>query len=153
MANQSTVSVRPTVGHNTHGLRATTSVMMWGHTFTVQPNGILVAELEEHIARLELLNGRVTRYHESDFEIYKPEKEKEEKTEPSFNFGIDIGNYYGVGDLETLRQKISAMDISNIQKFAEEKLGFKWPKTTPKAVVTEKLCEAIAEKREKTKIG
>jgi hypothetical protein len=134
MAN--TIKVRPVTDYSLAGLRAGDQVMLWGHTFEMQKDRCLVCDMDATSARIELKVGRCIRY-----QVEEPEPKPVEKSGPI----EELGNYYGAGDLETLRKKIEAMDVTQIQTFTEKHLSFSWPMSMSKEKMVDKLCKAVAE--------
>jgi len=99
-------------------------IRVWGHDFTIQKDGSLCIDMHEDFVATELKAGRIQKV--SPLPGTEPEKitiVKETKIlkEPPPGFTMDIGNYYGAGDLNTLIEKVSELKAPAIIKFAAER--------------------------------
>jgi hypothetical protein len=112
---------------------------LYGNQFIVQKDGSLVADIHEYTAKCGVQAGWFT-YLKEDATV---SPELEIKMKPAeitvTEFGYDIGNYYGVGDLDRLRIKITELRRNDLRDFAKTRLKVSLP---PNAG-TDKLIEAI----------
>lgn len=95
-------------------------IKVWGHDFEIQQDGSLCMEMDEDFVASETNAGRIKKMSSpppgKDTMIHK--KITVIDTTP---FTMDIGNYYGVGDLNKLIEKVTAMKKSKILEFADER--------------------------------
>lgn len=137
---EETIKVRPITDYTTSGLRAGDAVALWGHTFVMQKDGMLVCEMPINVARHELGAGRVMRYQASDFVNRAPVDPVGSALD---KFTMDIGTYYGAGDLDVLQKRIEKLKVTEIQEFTEKRFNFTWPSGMTKEVMVGKLIDAV----------
>ena len=119
---------KPVLGDMQFGQQAA----LWGHTFQLKPDGYLVCEMDEHIAKLELKNGRCVRYFPEDAQINALDA-----------FTSDIGTYYGAGDLDTLLIKIEKLTKGEINKFCKARLEMEWPASMVHAEMVKNTIDSV----------
>ena len=117
------------------------TIRLWGHDFEIQQDGSLCMKMDPEFIASETKAGRI-----KIMDSPPPGKDKEihkkvtvvDTISPSFT--MDIGNYYGVGDLNKLIEKVTAMKRNKIFKFVDERFenhGLK------KSMKTEDLVDKI----------
>ncbi len=107
-------------------------IRLWGHDFEVQQDGSLCLEMNSGFVDSEVRAGRIKKLNapppgksktiHEDITIIIPD-----------DFTLDIGNYYGAGDLNKLIEKITAMKKAEVIKFADNRFTNHRLKRTMKA--------------------
>jgi len=107
----------------------------FGNKFIVQEDGSLVADVHPYTGECGIKAGWFVAVAEPE-----PGKKVTVEVETTVTtLGYDIGNYYGVGDLEKLREKITALRAAEMRDFARTRLRIN---LAPNAK-SEKLIEMI----------
>ena len=98
-------------------------ICLWGHDFEIQQDGTLCMEVHPDFVDAGVKAGRF-----SIMTAPPPGKEKsmEDKIKiikPNIpvGFTMDVGNYYGAGDLNKLIDKISAFKRTDLVEFAAQR--------------------------------
>jgi hypothetical protein len=124
---------RPTNGENNMWVQAIVDpklypkqpggiIRLWGHKFEIQIDHTLCMDMHSDFVATEVRSGRVTKMTSPP-----PGKDKEIakkiiiKQDPPVGFTMDVGNYYGAGDLDTLFERITKMKNKEIVGFAVER--------------------------------
>ena len=97
-------------------------IRIWGHDFVIQTDGSLCMNMHEDFVAAELKAGRIQKVSPPPGK--EPEKMEKKITivkEPPPGFTMDIGNYYGAGDLNALIEKVSELKTPAIARFAAER--------------------------------
>ena len=96
-----------------------TIIRVWGHDFEIQTDGSLCTDMHEDFVATEIKAGRIKKISPPPGKG-KPEI-KVTKLEPATGFTMDIGNYYGAGDLDTLFERVTKMKRGEIVQFSKER--------------------------------
>jgi hypothetical protein len=101
-------------------------ITIWGHRFEVQQDGSLCLDMNTDFIASEMKAGRIKRMASPP-----PGKDKKIfekiviKQDPPVGFTMNIGNYYGAGDLNTLIERVEKMKNKEIVVFASERFPTK----------------------------
>jgi len=117
------VWVRATVDTKLHTKVPGIPIRLWGHDFEVQVDGTLCMQMDPAYVKHEVKAGHVRIMNSppagKDTAMHK-KITVIDRTGP--NLTLDIGTYYGAGDLNTLIERISAMrKKESIINFADKR--------------------------------
>jgi len=98
-------------------------IPIWGHEFEVQKDGSLCMEMHPDFIPTEVAAKRIEIMKDPPFEKDSKAAEKVTIIQPNIpvGFTMDIGNYYGVGDLNKLIEKVTKLKKTEIIAFAAER--------------------------------
>jgi hypothetical protein len=123
-------------------------IVIYGHTFVIQPNGEAHCDMHEDFVEAELQAGRIAKVDGSQ-PTYLSNK-PEENMVPTFpklaGFTWDIGNYFGAGDLKKLIRKVEILNKSEMIEFARIKLSIELPQTMTNKDIVEEIKNTIKQR-------
>lgn len=118
---------------------------VYGHDFVMQKDGTAAAIIDEAFLKNQCAKDRYVLAEEAPKEIPTLD------TSYVDSFGYDIGQYYGAGSLENLKEKIEDMRKSEISHFAQTRLGQKIGYNLSKDRMIFELVRIIQEQLRKEK--
>lgn len=114
-------------------------ITLWGFRFKIYPGKKLCLDMPNDFVKTEVRAGHVRIMQQPPPGVVPPKKAKPEPVQKkveidlqdeSDGFTMDVGNYYGAGDLDALIKKLE--DIGNIAKikaFARKRFDVSFPNT------------------------
>ena len=98
-------------------------IAIWGHDFEVQKDGSLCMQMHPDFVDTEVKANRIEIMKDPPFEKDNKAAERVTIIQPNIpvGFTLDIGNYYGVGDLNKLIDKVTKLKKTEIIAFAAER--------------------------------
>ena len=98
-------------------------IRVWGHDFEIQQDGTLCMEMHPDFidAGVQIERFTIMNTPPPGKEKKMDEKIKIIKPDIPVGFTMDIGNYYGAGDLNKLIDKISAFKRKDLVEFAAQR--------------------------------
>lgn len=115
------------------------SFTCYGHTWIMQPNGDSIGEIHVDFHKVETASGRYVVLDEEKIKITATSDLQSE-------FTMDIGTYYGAGDLDKLRRKIGIQRKELIQSFADTRLNVSLPPTMSKSEMITEIMTMVRHK-------
>jgi len=108
---------------------------VWGHDFVIQPNGDAVASIHQDFHETDCAAGRY---------LVLEEKKASAKSKELSDFTNDIGTYYGAGDLEKFREKITKLRKEGLMGFAESRLSTELPLAMERDAMIVEIINMVA---------
>lgn len=100
-------------------------ISIWGHNFEVQQDGSLCMEMHSDFIATAKKAGRITVLKDPPPGKGKPIDIQEAitivRSEVPVGLTLNLGNYYGAGDLDKLFKKLSKFKRTDLVKFAAER--------------------------------
>jgi hypothetical protein len=109
----------------------------YGHQWIIQANGDAIGMIHQDFHATEVPAGR--------YVVLEDEKKPEDAYELT-DFTMDIGTYYGAGDMEKLQKKISKLRSDALMGFAVTRFAVQLPNTMTKRAMTAEIMNLVAQK-------
>jgi hypothetical protein len=113
------------------------SVIAFGHTLTIQPNGEAHGDIHEDFVPGEVGAGRFRIVGDENKSIPAPRKDM------LSGFGTEIKDYFGSNTLKDLYEKIKALKEEEVILFAETRLNLGLPASMSKDRMVKEISKII----------
>ena len=125
-------------------------ITIYGHLFTIQPNGEAHCDMHKDFVEAELKAGRIALVDTERSQPSYLSEHPENNLTPSFpklaGFTWDIGNYFGAGDLKKLIRKVEILNKNEMIEFARIKLSIELPPTMTNKDIVEEIKNTVEQK-------
>ena len=118
----------------------------YGHQFIIQQNGDAVASIHKDFIENEVKAGRIIVLEENI-----KEKQTAAQSDELSGFTMDIGTYFGAGDLEKLHKKVTILRKEAMQGFANSRLNLELPDTLSRNKMVMEIMNTVNSREEKPK--
>ena len=116
-----------------------TILPLWGHKFVVHKNGDAIAQIYKSTAEAGAAAGRYLIVSDKNDQASQPEQE----AKSYFEFGMDIKNYYGAGDLDKLAEKLKTLETNNLIDFASKHFSIVLPPTLSREAIMGEIIQMV----------
>jgi hypothetical protein len=118
----------------------------YGHKFIIQANGDAVGSIHKDFVENEVKSGRLILLKDNI-----KEKPVATQSDELSGFTMDIGTYFGAGDLEKLHKKVTILRKEAMQGFANSRLNLELPDTLSRNKMVVEIMSVVNAKDDKKK--